>query len=66
MRFIKQIIRNNCKENIYITNFSAEVQEEICKNSDKIAEIVLEDKQVLENLNESIEEAIRISILREN
>lgn len=64
MRFIKQIIRNNCKENKYVESFSQEVQEEILKNSDKVAEIVLEDDSVIENLNEAIEEAVRISILR--
>lgn len=63
-RFVRQIIKDNCKTNIYKDKFGAEMQEEIKEHNEVIADIVLENKELIKHINDEIEEAIRVYILR--
>ncbi|HCL4479885.1 TPA: hypothetical protein N2D99_001952 [Clostridium botulinum] len=63
-RFISQIIKDNCKTNAYIDKFGKEMQKEIKDNNGAIADIVLENPEIIKHMNEEIEEAIRLYILR--
>lgn len=64
-RFIKQIIKDNVKTNEYLPTFGEEMQEQIKEKSDIIAKITLEDEELIKAINDSIEESIRIMVLRD-
>lgn len=63
-RFIKQIVKDNIKTNEYSDKFSVDMQEQIKEKSEIIAKITLEDENLLKVINQSIEESIRIMVLR--
>lgn len=63
-RFIKQIIKDKCKSNEYTEKFGEDIQNEIKEKCDVIAKITLEDKDFMNYIEDSIEESIRIMILR--
>lgn len=64
-RGIKKVIEENCKKGMYRESFSPEFQKIIKSHSAEIALLVLEDEEFIESLNDSIEEAIRVMINRQ-
>lgn len=63
-RFIKQIVKDKCKDNEYMEKFGTDMQNEIKDRCDVIAKITLEDKDFMTHIEDAIEESIRIMILR--
>lgn len=64
-RAIKKLVVENCDNNSYADKFSPDFQNIIKENSTTIAKITMEDENLKKHLEDSIEESIRIMILRE-
>ncbi|MFJ8531151.1 hypothetical protein [Bacillus sp. NPDC094106] len=62
---IKEELIRYCKEGVYKKGFNEAFQDELIKNADKIADILINDELQIDmnHLQDEIEDAIRVYIL---
>lgn len=59
---IKRIIEENCKKNLYSKVFDKKIETEVEEHSDTIVMLTMQDEDLVRNIEEAIEESIRVFI----
>ncbi|MDF2879618.1 MAG: hypothetical protein K0R54_175 [Clostridiaceae bacterium] len=61
---IKKVIEENIKHNMYSEKFGESFSKEIKEKSDILAKLTLEDEDLINELENAIEESIRVMLIQ--